>query len=116
MKKSQAVPATLVTAVATMLVASGCGCGSGMVQTRRCLDEKGNVIPEMYCERGTRSVYYGSHYVLPRWGYGGTMSGNRVSGFSPTPHPDATVQTPSGRVISRGGFGGSSSSSSSFGG
>jgi hypothetical protein len=113
MKKSKAVPATLVGALAAVLVASGCG--SGPVQTRRCVDEKGNVMPDSYCTGVSRSIYYGGMYRSPRWIYGGTMSGNRVSGYSLAPDPGATVKSSNGTVISRGGFGGSSSSSSSVG-
>lgn len=104
MKRSQSIEISILAAVAALTVA---GCSSGPRQVRRCVDEKGNLLPESACVTGGR-YYGGGIYSYPRWVYGGTMVGNRVQGFSSKPASGAHVVSPSGRTISRGGFGGRS--------
>jgi len=103
-KKSKAVPATFVAAVAVVMLA---GCQTER-QVRRCIDEKtGQVLPDSYCAPGYRS--YGSMY-RPLWGYGGNYNGQRVTNFSRTPSASADIVSSNGSVIqraTRGGFGSS---------
>jgi len=114
MKKSKQVPATLVTAVAAMVV-TGCSCGPNIVEVRRCVDAYGHVLPDYMCGGGYNGGYYGGvYYSSPHWGYGGNLNGGMVSGFHTTPSPNATVNDSMGNTISRGGFG-SSGSSGGFG-
>ncbi len=116
MKKSKQVPATLVITVAAF-VAAGCGCGSGVIQTRRCVDATGRLLPDYMCGGGyaTGGYYGGGYYSSPHWGYGGYVSGGRVSGFQSTPTAGATINDSSGHTISRGGFGGSGGSGAGAG-
>jgi hypothetical protein len=112
MKKSAAVSVSLLAAMAATLMG---GCGSNPRQVRRCVDEKGNVLPDSDCERG---YYYGGMgRGYPGWVYGGSGGnnpGNRAMGFTRTPNPDADVVAPNGRVISRGGLGRSGGSGGGF--
>ncbi|AIE84099.1 hypothetical protein OP10G_0731 [Fimbriimonas ginsengisoli Gsoil 348] len=102
------MPAVFVAAVAASLVA---GCSSaGPTEIRRCVDASGNVLPDQYCDQPGMYRSSGIHYYgTPHWGYGGSMQGNVLRGFAASPSSDAEVVTPSGRTISRGGFGGSGS-------
>jgi hypothetical protein len=92
----------------------GCSSSAGPAQIRRCVDDQGNVLPDSACEQ-RRGYYRGGMYHYPGWGYGGAMQGNTLRNFSSTPSADADVITPSGRTISRGGFGRSGSGFSGFG-
>jgi hypothetical protein len=107
MKKSKAVPATLVASLAAVII-SGCG---NQRQVRRCVDNQGNILPDIQCNSTTtyRSGFY------PHWVYGGSVSGRRVSGYSSTPSSSADIVNSSGTVVRRGFSSGSSSSHSSFG-
>lgn len=104
MKKSKTVPATLLTSIAAVVLV---GCG-GRTEVRRCVDDKGNILPDVQCQSPGR---VGGYYGYPHWVYGGSVNGNRVSNFRSTPTDGATIKSSSGQVISRGGFGGSSSRS-----
>jgi hypothetical protein len=100
MKKSKSVPATVVAAVAAMILT---GCHSNPTEVRRCIDAKGNVIPDTMCSTGGSmggSSYYGSHWV-----YGGSMSGSRLGGYHSSPSSGASISDGSGHSVSRGGFG-----------
>ena len=108
MKKSKAVPATLVASIAAIVVA---GCGNS-TQVRRCVDDQGNVLPDTQCTNPSTSTYRSGFY--PHWVYGGSLNGRRVSGYSSTPSSSHDIVNSSGSVIRRG-FGGGSSSHSSFG-
>lgn len=111
MKKTKNIEGALLMSVAVVAL-QGC---SSREYTRRCVDDKGNLIPDSACTSPTTA---GRGYISPHWIYvhGGTRySGSRVmSGFE-TSQPDATVRSSSGTVINtrRSGFG---SSSGSFGG
>ena len=52
--------------------------------------------------------------MRPSWGYDGQVSNGRVRGYASAPPSGASVRTPSGTTISRGGFGSSGKSSGSF--
>lgn len=109
MKKSQAVPVSLVVSIAALALA---GCG-GQRQVRRCVDVNGNVLPDNECVVPSRR--YGGIY--PYWVYGGTLTRGRVTNFSRTPNSSADIVDSRGSVVRRGFGGGSSSSTrSSFGG
>ena len=82
------------------------GCSSSKEYTRRCVDAKGNVLPDTNCATGRTGAGY------PYWIYthGGTSwAGNRVTGNYERTAPNATIKSSSGSVIStpRGGFGSS---------
>jgi len=111
MKKSKAVPATLVASIAAIVVA---GCGNS-TQVRRCVDDQGNVLPDSQCQNTSTTTYRRSSGFYPHWVYGGSVSGRRVTGYSTTPSSSHDIVNSSGSVIRRG-FGGGSSSHSSFGG
>lgn len=108
-KKSKAVPATFVAAVAVVML-SGC---QTQRQVRRCIDEKtGQVLPDSYCS-STYSGYRGSY--RPLWGYGGAYDGRSVTNFSRTPSASADIVSSNGTVIQRATRGGFGSSGRSFG-
>ncbi len=83
------------------------------------MDDKGVVLSDEACETTQRTTSGGYIHSYPHWVYGGTggnTPGSRAMGFRSTPTEGAHVVTPSGRTISRGGFGGGSRSSGGFGG
>ena len=106
MKKSRVVPATLVGSVAATILT---GCGPSVTETRHCVDKYGRVLSDEACEaaereREERKTAVTAH-SYPNWIYGGNYSGGYVWGGASVPTSGARVVTPSGRVISRGGFG-----------
>lgn len=108
MKKTKNIEGALLMSVA-ILALQGC---SSREYTRRCVDAKGNLLPDGACTTRTGG------YISPHWifTHGGTrFSGNRVVGGYETTQPNARIKSSSGTVIStpRGGFGGSSRSFSS---
>jgi hypothetical protein len=88
MRKSAAVPLTLLAALAALT--TGC---HDTPESRNCVDAQGRIVPDTNCSTsGTGGTGY--HYI-----YGGS-SGGRVG--------DAVVggsSTPSESGVSRGGFG-----------
>jgi hypothetical protein len=91
MRKSAAVPLTLLAAVAAF--ATGC---HDTPESRNCVDAQGRIVPDTNCSTTSHTGTGGSgyHYI-----YGGS-SGGRVG--------DAVVggsSTPSESGVSRGGFG-----------
>jgi hypothetical protein len=54
--------------------------------------------------------------IVAAWVYGGIMRGNRITGQSYMPPPGQRINSPSGRTVSRGGFGGSGGFFSGSGG
>ncbi len=115
-KKTRTIQASLISALAATVL-TGCS-RPGPTEVRRCVDDKGKELPDSACENP--SAYRSSHGVsyFPFWIYGGSRGVDGIyRGFRTSPSDGATVVTPAGKTISRGGFGsGSSSSSSSFGG
>lgn len=107
MKKTKNIEGALLMSVAVVAL-QGC---SSREYTRRCVDDKGNIIPDSACTSTTTA----RGYVSPHWIFvhsGTRYSGSRVmSGFE-TSQPDATVRSSNGTVINtpRSGFGGSSGS------
>lgn len=103
----------------TLAAATISGCNSKRydysTEVRRCVDSQGRVYPDYECERRTgyrTGGYYGGY---PSWVYGGTQSSDgRIRNFRSTPTSGAEVVSSSGRVITRGGFGSSGSSSRGF--
>lgn len=126
-KKSRHVPATLIVAVAAGLVAQGCG--PNLTEVRRCVDQRGYVLPDDYCDypgyyrSGGVHVYIGS----PVWVYGGGGSysvGGYATGYRSIPTNGATIVNSrgssigraSGATVSRGGFGSIGAGRSTAGG
>jgi len=88
MRKSRAVPITLLAALAAF--STGC---RDTPETRNCVDAQGRIVPDGNCS--TRNGGSSFHYI-----YGGS-SGGRIG--------DAVVggrATPGESGVSRGGFGG----------
>lgn len=112
MKKSKAVTLSVVASVAAIAM-TGCG---GRAQVRRCVDQNGQLLPDIQCgTTSTRTAYrFGSSY--PHWVYGGTISKGRITGYSNSPSSTSDIVDSRGTVVRRGFGGGSSSSHSSFGG
>ncbi|MGV3618346.1 MAG: hypothetical protein ACO1SV_23720 [Fimbriimonas sp.] len=119
MKKSNQVPAVLLMTVAA---ATMTGCNRPRydytTEVRRCVDPQGRIRPDYECERRTSGYYGGGYRTYPSWAYGGTLNNGRVMNFKSSATPGSQVVSPAGRVITRGGFGGSSSGRSGgfFGG
>jgi hypothetical protein len=93
MRKSSAVPLTLLAALAAF--ATGC---RETPETRNCVDAQGRIVPDTNCSSPSSGGGAGGYRYL----YGGA-SGGRVG--------DAVVggsTTPSQSGVSRGGFGGGS--------
>ncbi|RYG34318.1 hypothetical protein EON81_15895, partial [bacterium] len=92
-------------------LAAGCGCGSYVTETRRCVDQYGKLIPESYCSRGYSGGYYGGYRPMPRFVYGGDERGGMVRNFRSSPTEGSEIRSSTGSVIRsgtvRGGFGGS---------
>ena len=80
---------------------------------RMCMDTTTNIqVSDINCQntmgRSNAFVRRGS------WIYDGSVRNGVVSGFTSTPRAGADVQSSAGRVITRGGFGSTGSSSSGF--
>ena len=107
MKKSGAVPVTLL-AAAAFLSLTGC---EKKKQLQRCVDESGSVVEDGKCEDKQRQGVTGIHgYPFYRWYYGGGgyVVGQPATGgsFDPAPHVDVVrASSPEGAAIIRGGFG-----------
>lgn len=116
MKKSNHVPAALLMTVAAVALT---GCNRKHYdysrEVRRCVDNEGRVFPDYQCEnRRTRTG--GGFYSYPSWVYGGTQSNDgRLRNWRSTPTPGNEIVNGAGRVITRGGFGNSSSGRSGGG-
>lgn len=104
MKKSGAVPVTLL-AAAAMLSLSGCE----TKQVQRCIDpETKQVVPDDRCDQ--QPVVVGHTYPYYRWYYGGHgyAPGDVVTegGFDPAPKVGVVrASSPEGASVIRGGFG-----------
>ncbi|MFI5958765.1 hypothetical protein [Cryptosporangium sp. NPDC051539] len=91
-------------------------CGGGDNVTARCVDRNSyqsdgsyRVVDDDRCDDNNR--YYGSHGGY-YWYYGGTSRGSRIYKGTTVKPKDATITTPKGKTIQRGGFGHRSSSGS----
>jgi hypothetical protein len=116
MKKSTEVQVILL---ATVAAAAMAGCSRPRydysTEVRRCLDPQGNVVPDYRCEQRPGGYGTGGYVGYPRWVYGGTMNNGRLMNFNSAPTAGSQVVTPSGRTITRGGLGTSSSGRSGGG-
>lgn len=100
MKRSKAVHVGALVAVAALVTA----CGLGEEVTADCVervtqpDGAHRIVDDRYCDGGSHGAYV---YV-----YGGDSAGRYVRGGTTVRPGDARITTRSGKVISRGGFGG----------
>jgi hypothetical protein len=95
MRKSSAVPLTLLAALAAF--ATGC---RDTPESRSCVDAQGRIVPDSNCSTGSHGGSGGMGFLGYHYLYGGA-SGGRVG--------DQVVggrSTPSESGVSRGGFGG----------
>ncbi len=105
MKRSQSAPVKLLSAVAAMALAAGCG---RPTHQQMCGDTDGVVVDPLKCEDEARRPRGAGYFPLYAWYYGpygrAYPPGSRLNDASRTP--------PSGRGVkvaspSRGGFGSS---------
>ncbi len=89
MRKSSAVPLTLLAALAAF--ATGC---HDTPESRNCVDPQGRIVPDANCSTHGGSGGIGYHYLYG--GRSGGRIGDAVEGGS---------STPSESGVSRGGFG-----------
>jgi len=92
MRKSAAVPLTVLAAVAAF--ATGC---HHTAESRRCVDAQGRIVPDTNCENhsGTGAAAFLAYHYLYGGSSGGHIGDAVVGGHS----------TPSESGVSRGGFG-----------
>lgn len=104
----------LLAVVATSAL-TGCGGNHYDRVLRRCVDDKGNVLPDVACSNTGRGGYmYMGRSVFPTWAYGGSggnTPGSRAMGFTRTVPNTADIVDSRGTVV-RKGFGRTSSSGS----
>jgi hypothetical protein len=107
MRKSQAVPLTLLAAAA---LSSGSGCDDHPREVRNCVDGQNHIVSDQKCEHPS---FYGGYYGGGPWGfryiYGGASGGNMgdtVVGGSATAESEAVVFSGETGSVIRGGFGG----------
>lgn len=119
--RSTAVNLGLVGALALSL--SGCGTNRTQVAQRQCVDDFGQVVAEAQClatPGPSSSARSGTRSRSPRWYYGETTAGGRVTGGSYDPPPSGSrANSSSGATsggVDTGGLGGKSTSNSSSGG
>lgn len=104
MKKSKRVPATFVAGLAAAFMA---GCSGGRTVAQQCVDQYGNILPDIDCRRADSRGVVTGHYGVPGGGGyvgGGSGGGGGYAGGS------------SSSSVSRGGFGGASEGFGGFGG
>jgi hypothetical protein len=104
MRKSQAVPLTLL---ATAALAASTGCDDRPREVRNCVDNQNHIVPDDRCDHP--SLYVGSYgYTNYRYLYGGASGGSMgdtVIGGNANAEPGAVIV--SGETgVARGGFGG----------
>ncbi len=107
MRKSQAVPLTLL-AAATLSTASGCD--RHPREVRNCVDSQNHIVSDEKCDH---PAFYGGYYGGGAGGYrylyggasGGGM-GDTVMGGNASPEADAVVFSGESGSVVRGGFGG----------
>lgn len=106
MRKSHAVPLTLLAAAA---VSAGSGCDNHPREVRNCIDDQNHIVSDQKCDHPAGyGGYYGSGSGGFRYVYGGASGGgmgDTVVGGSATPATeDVIVSGETGSVV-RGGFG-----------
>ena len=105
MKRSQSAPVKLLSAVAAMALAAGCG---RPTHQQVCGDTNGVVVDPQKCEEESRRPRGVGFLPLYAWYYGpygrAYPPGSRLTGASTTPPSGKGVRVAS---PSRGGFGGS---------
>jgi hypothetical protein len=105
MRKSRAIPLTLLSAAA-LISLSGCK----DKQVGRCIDSQTNrVVPDDKCDHPP-TVAIGPPYPFYHWYFGGQgfFPGQIAVGGSFDPAPDTTIlraSSPEGQEVIRGGFG-----------
>ncbi|HTV15903.1 MAG TPA: hypothetical protein VME68_14375 [Acidobacteriaceae bacterium] len=117
MRKSQAVPFTLLAAAA---LTSGSGCDERPREVRNCVDGQNHIVSDQKCDHPAfYGGYYGSGSGGYRYLYGGASGGNMgdtvVSGRV-APSEDAVIVSGESHGIVRGGFGGGEGEGSGHGG
>jgi hypothetical protein len=106
MRKSQAVPLTLLAAAA---LATSSGCDDHPREVRRCVDSQNHIVSDQKCDH---PAFYGGYYGTGSGGYrylyggssGGDM-GDTVVGGSATPEADSVIVSGESGEVVRGGFG-----------
>ncbi|MFZ0274017.1 MAG: hypothetical protein WB524_18940 [Acidobacteriaceae bacterium] len=103
MRKSHAVPLTLL-AAAAFTVSTGC---DHPTQVRNCVDQQGRIVPDNSCNHAAGG---GGGVPVPyRYVYGGASGGHigdTVVGGSSEPEANARVVSGDTGEVVRGGFGG----------
>lgn len=107
MRKSQAVPLTLLAAAA---LTTASGCDDRPREVRNCVDDQNHIVSDEKCDH---PAFYGGYYGTGSGGFrylyggasGGTM-GDTVIGGNANPDPDAVVFSGERGSVVRGGFGG----------
>lgn len=95
-----------------LVAVSAMGCSQNRYDRvlRRCVDDKGNVLPDTACTMPGGYMHGGTR-IFPTWAYGGTggiTPGTRAMGFTRTaPANGADIVNSRGNVV-RKGFGGTS--------
>jgi hypothetical protein len=109
MRKSQAVPLTLL-AAAAFTISTGC---DHPVQVRNCVDAQAHIVPDNSCDRSGGGGG-GYHYIYG--GASGGRNGDTVEGGSLEPASGARVVSGDTGAVVRGGFGGGEGGEGSEGG
>jgi hypothetical protein len=100
MRKSKAVPLTLLTAVA---LASTVACDERPQEVRDCVDAQNHIVPDDRCNQQTHGGGgAGGSYRYIYGGASGGRLGDTVSGGASAPDPASEVVSES---VARGGFG-----------
>ena len=100
MRKSRAVPLTLLAAGALALQTS---CDHP-TQVRNCVDTENHIVPDNSCAHGGSGGGLGYHYIFG--GASGGRNGDSVVGGSLEPAEGARVVSGDTGAVVRGGFGG----------
>ena len=109
-KRSQTVPAILLSSLAATIVA-GCSSIGYSTAVQRCVDDDGTVRDDKDCMPGSgvHSHPGAGGYWYPRFVYGGTGEGkvgSKIKGFSHAVPEGTRIVNSSGRTLVKGGFGG----------
>jgi len=106
MRKSHAVPITLLAAAA---LTTGPGCDNRPREIRNCVDNQDHIVPDDRCDHPSAfSGYYGAGPGGYRYLYGGASggrTGDTVVGGEADARPGAVIVSGETGTV-RGGFGG----------